>query len=403
MSKIDKILIINNSDLLNTYLKDMLRKHNIDVTISKTAFDGVIKMKNEVPDIIIIDYQLTLDEKMNFFAEKKDYKTVADIPVICLSSKIDMDAVITAGKNKVFKFFEKPVKQDLLLKAIGEVLKKDFEYDDTPSIIEVSINNDILFIEIGLGINIEKVDTLRYKILELMKIYKLTRVKTLVMFNDVKRSSLDLAKIKTLAETIIESTNSRYEMVKILSADKEIKSIISKFENINRIEVLDDLSKAMDALGSINLEYLVSSEKTTGKEELAIDNNDIKLYHSRKPLVSIIDDDDFILDLVEASLAPLDVTIHKYTNGNIFLKAVNDNENPDLVFLDIMMPEISGFEVLDQLKKSGLTFPVIIFSALSQKDTVKKAMQYGIKRYIVKPIDPETILKKAHEILQSEF
>ena len=81
---------------------------------------------------------------------------------------------------------------------------------------------------------------------------------------------------------------------------------------------------------------------------------------------------------------------------------MTDNK-PDLLFLDLMMPNMNGFEVLDYLKKNNKTIPIIIFSSLSQRETVKKALYYGVKSYIVKPVTMDVILKKVNEILCSDF
>jgi len=67
------------------------------------------------------------------------------------------------------------------------------------------------------------------------------------------------------------------------------------------------------------------------------------------------------------------------------------------------MPVMSGFDLLEYIKRKNYTFPVIILSALSQKETVKKALSYNIKSYIIKPVEPDFILKKAYEALNMDF
>ncbi|MEJ5273635.1 MAG: response regulator, partial [Spirochaetota bacterium] len=64
--------------------------------------------------------------------------------------------------------------------------------------------------------------------------------------------------------------------------------------------------------------------------------------------------------------------------------------------LDIMMPEISGFEVLQKLAEDEKTkdIPVIIISARNQKEDVLQALKLGAKDYMVKPPNVEVLLKK---------
>ncbi len=396
----DKILIVNNSDLLNNFLTDCFKKYNIELIIAKNAFDAIIKLKNELPDLVIIEYQLVLNDKVDFFKEKKEYKPISEIPIICLSSKVDMNSILKAGKNKVYKFFEKPIKQDFLLKAVSELLKRDLKFDDTPSIIEVSLNNDMLFIEIGMGINYEKLNSLKYKIIELMKLYKFNKIKSLVMFNDV---SCNEDRLFCLINTILETTNASQTMLKILSADSSTKQNLQKNEKYNKIDVFTDLSLAMDSIGTINIDTLVSNTKNENTSEFSLADNELTNKYFNKPTVALIDDDEFVIDLVEASLQPLELNIIKFTNGNLFLDEVAKGNIPDLVFLDLMMPSITGFQILEKMKEKKYTIPVIIFSSLSQKETVTRVLKYGVRSYIVKPIAPELIIKKASEILKSDF
>jgi len=75
----------------------------------------------------------------------------------------------------------------------------------------------------------------------------------------------------------------------------------------------------------------------------------------------------------------------------------------DVVFLDLVMPEMNGFEVLHNLKQRGIEVPIIIFSALTKKETVAKAVSYGVKSYLIKPIKPDKLFRKATEVLKANF
>jgi DNA-binding response OmpR family regulator len=68
-----------------------------------------------------------------------------------------------------------------------------------------------------------------------------------------------------------------------------------------------------------------------------------------------------------------------------------------------MMPKVNGFQVLEYLKTKKLDIPVIVFSALSKKETIVKAVGFGIKSYLIKPLKPEQLLKKATEVLSTSF
>ena len=63
------------------------------------------------------------------------------------------------------------------------------------------------------------------------------------------------------------------------------------------------------------------------------------------------------------------------------------HENPDLVLLDVRMPDLTGIEVLDQLKKSGDARAVIMITADPQLDDVKAALKLGAYDFVGKPVD----------------
>ena len=95
-------------------------------------------------------------------------------------------------------------------------------------------------------------------------------------------------------------------------------------------------------------------------------------------------------------------SVKTYPNGAEFLQ---DPEKAlfDLVFLDLVMPEMDGFTILQQLQAINYQTPVIILSAMSKQEMVIKAFQMGVKSYLFKPLNPEDVFKKTIEILKPNF
>jgi DNA-binding response OmpR family regulator len=94
--------------------------------------------------------------------------------------------------------------------------------------------------------------------------------------------------------------------------------------------------------------------------------------------------------------------VKTYPDGAQFTAAL-DTEKFELVFLDMLMPRMDGFAVLRELNDRAFAQPVIVLSAVSQRDTVIRAFQMGIKSYLIKPLKPEDIFKKSLEILKANF
>ena len=100
----------------------------------------------------------------------------------------------------------------------------------------------------------------------------------------------------------------------------------------------------------------------------------------------IVDDEPTVLFSMEKCLSPLGLEIFTCRNGRDALRLAKD-ECPDVVLLDVCLPDMSGLDVYDQLRESFPGLPVIIITAFSTTDTAIKAMKRGAFEYLVKPVD----------------
>jgi len=109
--------------------------------------------------------------------------------------------------------------------------------------------------------------------------------------------------------------------------------------------------------------------------------------------ILIVDDEPFNVDYLEQELEDLGYQSLSASNGFEALQAVED-EKPDLVLLDIMMPGMDGFEVLSRLKNNDTNrhIPVIVISAMSDMDSIVRGIELGAEDYLPKPFD-EVLLR----------
>lgn len=108
-----------------------------------------------------------------------------------------------------------------------------------------------------------------------------------------------------------------------------------------------------------------------------------------------IDDENDVLIIIKTALQSEGYQVLTASNGFDGLAAAEDKK-PDLILLDLMMPEMDGMEVLKRLKESKGTdqIPVIILTGLSDREKIRMALDQGTSYYIVKPFDYQGLVSK---------
>ena len=119
--------------------------------------------------------------------------------------------------------------------------------------------------------------------------------------------------------------------------------------------------------------------------------------------ILIVDDEAHIRMLIEQTLEELEdegVEFLTAENGEIALEIIQQ-EKPNLVFLDVMMPKMNGMEVCRRVKKELLMndIYIVLLTAKGQELDRLKGQEVGADVYMTKPFDPEVILNKAKQVL----
>ena len=118
--------------------------------------------------------------------------------------------------------------------------------------------------------------------------------------------------------------------------------------------------------------------------------------------ILIADDRSEVVELVRVSLESDEYEVIDASDGKEALEKI-EKEKPDLVLLDVVMPHMSGFQVLERLKQDTQTnqIPVIMLTAQGQKLDREAGTKLGAHAYITKPFSPSTLLAKIQEVLAS--
>ncbi len=115
------------------------------------------------------------------------------------------------------------------------------------------------------------------------------------------------------------------------------------------------------------------------------------------------DDEKHIVRLIQVNLERQGYEVTTAYNGVECLEQVKA-DRPDLIVLDVMMPEMTGFEVLDALKKNPETadIPVIMLTARAQDADVLRGWQSGVECYLTKPFNPMELIAFVKRIFAME-
>jgi len=122
---------------------------------------------------------------------------------------------------------------------------------------------------------------------------------------------------------------------------------------------------------------------------------------TQKPKVLVVDDNLQNLELILAYLEDIDCETLSAEGGQEALEIV-ENDPPDLVLLDVMMPKISGFEVCKRIKKNPKTaeIPIIMVTALSEMGDIEKAINSGTDDFLSKPVNKWELLTRVKTMLK---
>ena len=142
---------------------------------------------------------------------------------------------------------------------------------------------------------------------------------------------------------------------------------------------------------------IFQNEDTARKSGGTIETR-FKLDSIGKLSIAAVDDDVVVRQMMQTIFSSVRAKVSVFEDGESFLETLSEGKY-DVVFLDIMMPGMNGMDVAIKMKQIDTKTPVVILSSVAQRDVVFEALQKGIKRYLIKPIKPELILRKTKEIL----
>ena len=412
-----KVLSADSHPLFRDFLKQKLSEDQIEVITTQENRDIYTKVITSLPNLIILDMEEDNSMEMDFLEKKIKDSNCVNIPVIITGPKQDRSNIAAYAKYGVIKYFEKPVQFDMFFKSIGLVVRVPLSMDTTPCILDLHRNNNIIFIELALGLNREKIALLQFKLSEMIEREKLDNPKIVIMLTNLELTFVDGYNLEFLIDNVLACPKVHTKNVKILSLSNFVREMIDGHSNWAGIEMASNLSRILNDLVDTSVTSDVSDLITNrfltpsyeSEDTASIDtrfSSDAAFENAPKKTgtvltIGIIDSDESSLEITKNYFEQAGANCLTFTKGPEFLKEYEDDKF-DLIILDVLLADQTGLSLLQNLHSRPHSPPIVIYSQSLQKDIVVKVLSAGASSYLVKPQKPNEMVHKCLSILKTK-
>ena len=377
-----KVLISDNYPLFRDFLKQKLSEEQIEIITTQENRDLYTKLITNLPNLLILDLPDDDSLDMEFLQKKLADSNTAGIPIIITGPKKDRSSIASLAKYGVIKYFEKPVQFDLLFKSIGNTIHVPIPMDTTPCVLDLHRNNKVIFIELALGLNREKLSLMRFKLSEMIESEQIESPKIIIMLTNLELTFVDGYNLEYLIDNVLSCPRVHNKNVKILSLSPFLKELLEGHPNYSEIEMSNNLSRILNDLVdtslSTNIPDIITSQILTKTDIERMDKESMATRFSSDSIdksikkntgtvlsVAIIDSDESALEISKNSFEQVGAICQCFTKGKQFIENYAEGKY-DLIILDVLLEDKTGLS-----KKTTFTSHHCIFTKPSKGDCCK--------------------------------
>ena len=395
-NKKNPVLVIDDDPEVRYTIGQYLISRGYDVIYAEDGEKGIEQALVAQPFAITLDIMLPKKDGWNTLKELKDNPLTKDIPVILVSIISDKNLGFGLG---AFDYFVKPISAQKLYSAFIKL--ENLAQKKVKNI--VIVGNDESEIErfkrefINESLNIQFIQGGENAFVDILKLQP-----DLIILNLLMSSSDGITlsnKLKSDRETrnipIILLTEKEFSEMESNELNTIVENITVSENNhpLDVLKIVRDRLKLQEDFSSNSNE---KNEKV-GREVVNTSNNDNeKEYYGE---VLIVDDEPEVLFTINELVQACNCKTLTARNGIECLKIL-ENTTPDLILLDIMMPEMDGFQTIKKIKENQRfkDIPVFAVSAKAMSDDKKIILKHGFEDFIPKPVDSVIISYKLKKI-----
>lgn len=122
---------------------------------------------------------------------------------------------------------------------------------------------------------------------------------------------------------------------------------------------------------------------------------------TKRALILVVDDEEAMLEVYQDTLSRLGVEVVAKRDPRDVVALFQQNGYYDLVLLDLRMPHVDGLTLLERIRTTHPSIPVLVITGYPSKESAQRCRELGALHYIRKPFDPEDLLRRVRRVLSN--
>ncbi|MFP5080399.1 response regulator [Pedobacter sp. JCM 36344] len=384
------LLIVEDDPTFAELLTDYAIEKGFTPMLATRGDIGLEMAISELPDAIVLDIMLPVMDGWQILKKLKADPRTRHIPVHMMSAGNEKD---DRAKNEgAIGFLKKPVEKDALDEAFSLLSSAHLRYNLKKVLIieDQELQSNILTEQLtNKGVDVEQAYT-GEQALQMLKDQRFDCIILDLNLPDISGFDL-LDQIKEQPELthvpVIINTAMELDQDKMAKILKHSEAMVLK-SNKSNDRLIDEVSLFMNKLKQGDGKAVSVKSNTVEKGVSSIE----KALENKTVLIT--DDDMRNIFALSSALQLYNMNILIANNGREAITRLAENNQIDIVLMDIMMPEMDGYEAMREIRKDKqyAKLPIIALTAKAMKNDREKCIEAGANDYISKPVDMDKLL-----------
>ncbi|TDQ07623.1 response regulator [Pedobacter metabolipauper] len=388
---VQTLLIIEDDEVFADVLNDYALEKGFNPILAYSGDVGLEMAINTIPDAIVLDVMLPVMDGWQILKKLKSDPRTKHIPVHMMSAGNIKDD--QAKEEGAIGFLRKPIEKDKLDEAFDLLSAAYLKYNfNTVLLIEDQELQSKLLTEqlISKGVEVKQAFTGKEALALLSEQtfdciildLKLPDISGFELLDQIK-SQPELTHVPVIINTAMELDQDKMSHIM-----KYTEAMVLKTNKSND-RLIDEVSLFMNKLKQQNQKTFDAAKNSTPIKSVSTIEKALKGKN-----ILIADDDMRNIFALSSALQVYDMNIIIANNGREAIEKLTDPGKIDLVLMDIMMPEMDGYEAMRAIRqeKRFAKLPIIALTAKAMKNDREKCIEAGANDYVSKPVDIDKLL-----------